>query len=208
VYFTPADEAVIFVRLANGMSIVMANLSNLAARRADGTISFIGVTADAFHFAYVPLSGNGTITARAASTDSSAQAGVMIRETLAANSNHTFSGVYGGSLWGIYRTAGGGSGYAYGGGATIPIWVRVVRSGNTFTDYTSAGGVSWTQVSSQTITMAQNVYMGLAVSGSTSTLSTATFDNISITSAGGGALPIISALSPTLRRPNAQRLHP
>jgi hypothetical protein len=39
VYFTPAGEAVIFVRLVNGMSIVMANLSYLAAWRADGTIS-------------------------------------------------------------------------------------------------------------------------------------------------------------------------
>jgi hypothetical protein len=39
VYFSPADEAVIFVRLANGMSILLANLSNLAARCADGTIT-------------------------------------------------------------------------------------------------------------------------------------------------------------------------
>jgi hypothetical protein len=39
VFFSPADEAVIFVRLANGMCPLMANLSNLAARRADGTIS-------------------------------------------------------------------------------------------------------------------------------------------------------------------------
>jgi hypothetical protein len=39
VYFSPAGEAVMFVRLTNGMSIVMANLSDLAARRADGTIS-------------------------------------------------------------------------------------------------------------------------------------------------------------------------
>jgi hypothetical protein len=39
VYFGPADEAVIFVRLANGMTKVMANLTNLAAWRADGTIS-------------------------------------------------------------------------------------------------------------------------------------------------------------------------
>ena len=39
VFFSPANEAVIFVRLANGMSALMANLSNLAARRADGTIS-------------------------------------------------------------------------------------------------------------------------------------------------------------------------
>jgi hypothetical protein len=39
VYFGPADEAVIFVRLSNGMTKVMANLTNLAALRADGTIS-------------------------------------------------------------------------------------------------------------------------------------------------------------------------
>jgi hypothetical protein len=39
VFFSPADEAVMFVRLLNGMSVVMANLSDLAARRADGTIS-------------------------------------------------------------------------------------------------------------------------------------------------------------------------
>src|SRR6266446_6676665 len=46
------------------------------------------VTADAFHFVYQPLSGNGTIVARVVSTSSIyfAQAGVMIRETLGAGS--------------------------------------------------------------------------------------------------------------------------
>lgn len=39
VYFSQTDEAVIFVRLANGMSCLLANLSNLAARRANGTIA-------------------------------------------------------------------------------------------------------------------------------------------------------------------------
>lgn len=39
VFFSPADEAVIFVRLLNGMSVVMANLSNLAAQCADGRIA-------------------------------------------------------------------------------------------------------------------------------------------------------------------------
>lgn len=39
VFFSPANEAVMFVRLLNGMSIVMANLSSLAAWRADGTIA-------------------------------------------------------------------------------------------------------------------------------------------------------------------------
>jgi hypothetical protein len=38
VFFSQTDEAVIFVRLANGNSCLLANLSHLAARRADGTI--------------------------------------------------------------------------------------------------------------------------------------------------------------------------
>ena len=76
--------------------------------------------------------------------------------------------------------------------------MRVVRSGSTFTGYKSSDGVNWTQAgTSQTITMAQNANMGLAVAGNTSTANTATFDNVSITSAGGGTVPIMSELSPT-----------
>jgi hypothetical protein len=39
VFFTNAGEAVISVRASDGTSPLMANLSNLAAWRADGTIS-------------------------------------------------------------------------------------------------------------------------------------------------------------------------
>jgi hypothetical protein len=39
VFFTDANEAVILVKSSDGSSPVMANLSNLAAWRADGTIS-------------------------------------------------------------------------------------------------------------------------------------------------------------------------
>jgi hypothetical protein len=44
--------------------------------------------------------------------------------------------------------------------------------------------VNWVQLgTSQTISMAQNVYVGLAVnSGSASARATATFDNVSVTS--------------------------
>jgi hypothetical protein len=38
VYFSPTDEAVMFCKLADGMNALMANLSSLAAKRADGTI--------------------------------------------------------------------------------------------------------------------------------------------------------------------------
>jgi hypothetical protein len=60
--------------------------------------------------------------------------------------------------------------------------VKLVRSGNTFNGYTSPDGVDWVQVgTTQTVTMAQGVYIGLAVSGNNnSVLATATFDNVSI----------------------------
>lgn len=38
VFFTDADEAAIFVKASNGTSPLMANLTNLATWRADGTI--------------------------------------------------------------------------------------------------------------------------------------------------------------------------
>jgi hypothetical protein len=39
VFFTNADEAAIFAKAPDGTSRVMANLTNLAAWRADGTIA-------------------------------------------------------------------------------------------------------------------------------------------------------------------------
>jgi len=39
VYFSAANEAVMFCKLANGMNAAFVNLSNLAAGRADGTIA-------------------------------------------------------------------------------------------------------------------------------------------------------------------------
>jgi hypothetical protein len=82
------------------------------------------------------------------------------------------------------RTSNGGSTAEPGGvGATLPYWVKVSRSGSTFSSYASADGVNWVQVgTSQTITMGPTVYVGLAVtSGSTTALATATFDNVSVT---------------------------
>ena len=54
----------------------------------------IWYAADAFHYVYRPLTGNGTITARVVSlqnTDDWAKAGVMMRETLDPGSAYAFS---------------------------------------------------------------------------------------------------------------------
>jgi len=146
-------------------------------------------TADAFHFVYQPLSGDGTIVARLVSLQGGSgyvSPGVMIRETLNAGATNAGSVDWAGYR-GIYfevRTSTGGSTSLSGGvNATLPYWVKVSRSGSTFNSYTSSDGMNWTQQGSQTINMGQNVYVGLAVnSGSASAAATATFDNVSVTS--------------------------
>src|SRR5205807_1299858 len=61
-----------------------------------------------------------------------------------------------------------------------PRWVKLRRSGNTFTAYESADGVSWTLVGTDTIAMQTTVYVGLAVtSHNTSSSATCTFDSVS-----------------------------
>jgi hypothetical protein len=140
-------------------------------------------TADGINFMYQPLSGDGSIVARVLSVSPSSTGGVMIRETLNANSTEMFTSYYAQNIYMSYRTSTGGStSQVVGGGATLPYWVKVVRSGSTLSGYSSLDGVNWVQLgTSQTFAMAQSVYIGLAVSsGSTSTLATATFDNVSV----------------------------
>jgi hypothetical protein len=148
-------------------------------------------TADAFNFVYQPMTGDGSIVARLVSwqgtSQSYATAGVMIRSTLdpaAANAKTADWPYSGGIYFDVRPTAGGSTNepVTTGVAATLPYWMKVVRSGNAFFSYTSADGVSWTQVGSvQTVVMGQSVYIGLAASGgSTSALATATFDNVTV----------------------------
>ena len=154
-------------------------------------------TSDAFNFAYQTLSGDGTIVARIVSTNSLfAQAGIMIRETLNANAKSMFVGTYTNVIYTMFRTTTGGSASSArnSGSPGLPYWVKLVRSGSSFTGYQSLDGLNWAQIgTSQTISMAQTVYVGLGVSsGSTSTLYTGTLDSVSVTSA-----PTITSVSAT-----------
>ena len=161
-------------------------------------------TADAFHFVYQPLSGDGTIVARVVSLQGGVgyvSAGVMIRNTLDAGSVNAKTAdwrSYGGIYFDVRTAAGGSTTEPGNASATLPYWLKVSRSGNTFNSFVSSDGVNWVQVgASQTIVMAQNVYVGLAVnSGSTTALTTATFDNISVNSAAAPA-PVITSVSAT-----------
>ena len=143
-------------------------------------------TADAFHYVYQPLTGDGTIVAKVDSVQATAswsKAGVMIRETLTAGSTHAFMLVSAakGVAFQWRPTTGGTSASISGTLSAPPRWVKLVRAGDVFTGYESADGTTWTAVGSQTIAMAQTVYVGLAVtSHSTSASTTASIDNVSV----------------------------
>ena len=158
---------------------------------------------DSFHFVYQPLTTNGTIVAHVASLTAGAQIGVMVRETLTAASAEMFSYVLSNgqtvtsnmncrTVTGGYAAQGGGQ------SASAPYWLEVTRAANSFSAYVSVDGVNWVQVgTTQTFTTAQTVYVGLGVSsGSTSTLDSATFDNVSVGLGGTLPNPAISGLSP------------
>ncbi|HLP78828.1 MAG TPA: hypothetical protein VK327_18145, partial [Candidatus Paceibacterota bacterium] len=143
--------------------------------------------ADAFNFAYLPATNNCTLIARVASLDNVnvwSKAGLMIRESLNANSVNAFIAVTpsNGVTFQYRSTTGGTSANNNAAGLTAPYWVKLVRSGNVFTGYRSTDGTNWTQQgSATTIAMAANVYVGLAVtSHNASTNCTAAFDNVSV----------------------------
>ena len=73
------------------------------------------------------------------------KAGVMIRESLATNAANAFIAVTPGNgvTW-QYRSSTGGSTTDNNatGGLSAPYWVKLVRSGNTFTGYRSPDGAN------------------------------------------------------------------
>jgi len=162
----------------------------------------ISGTADAFHLAYLPLNGDGSITARVASFSGGApypEVGVMIRETLTASSTYAMVYFNPNQAYLRYRPTTGASDTAQAtgfGNPATPYWVRLIRNGNSFSGCISPDGTNWTQVgTTQTITMATNVYKGLAVSGNGGYLETATFDNVLATI---GSTPFISGIEPLI----------
>jgi regulation of enolase protein 1 (concanavalin A-like superfamily) len=143
-------------------------------------------TADAFRFAWVPMTGDGEVVARVRSVDyasSWSKAGVMIRQSLTPGAAHAFMLVSAGKGYAFQRReiADGTSVNTAGGTGTAPAWVRLVRRGDTFTAYVSSDGNSWTLVGTDTIPMGQQVYAGLAVTSHTVTASArAVFENVAV----------------------------
>jgi N-acetylneuraminic acid mutarotase len=146
--------------------------------------------ADSFRFAYGVLNGDGQVIARVDSvqlTHASAKAGVMIRESLAANSRNVSVVIKGGTGAVMQsRTATAGpTNYSKVNGPAAPEWVKLVRAGDKLTGYYSADGTTWQSLGTTTIAMSSTVYIGLAVTAHDATkLNTSSFSNVSVVPAG------------------------
>ncbi len=145
-------------------------------------------SADGCHFVSQSLSGDFVITARLASmsnTDYWAKAGLMIRESDAAGSRNVSLLVTpeAGGLRMQWRNSANGSTSDHQlSGSNAPRWLRILRSGDTFTGWQSDDGLTWTNTHAVTVAMNSAVLLGLAVtSHQNELLNTAAFDQVNIT---------------------------
>jgi regulation of enolase protein 1 (concanavalin A-like superfamily) len=160
-------------------------------------------TADQFHYVYQPLTGDGEIVARVRSltyADPWSKTGVMIRESLTAQSRHALVAVSAGKGYAFQQRLETGqySSHTSGGSGAAPGWVKLVRTGDLFTAFRSVDGVTWTRIGSDTVIMGDTVYVGLATTSHNETVATtAMIDSLKITaSTSTNRPPAVSLTAP------------
>jgi hypothetical protein len=203
-YTVPADLTV------NGTQALYLEFIGAAGAAANGSTTIDGPGAytlkgsgtdiwnasDQFQFAYMQLTGDGSIQAKVESVENVAgsggwsKGGVMIRQSAGANSVYAIEAVSGGGAGN-----GGGVGFQWrpstgasatagpdGPGIAAPYWVKLTRVGNEITGFNSADGVTWTQQGTpQTIAMTDPVLIGVCY---TSHVNATTFGTSKLTNVG------------------------
>ena len=127
--------------------------------RVTASGSGIGSSSDSGSFVCHPFDVDGSISALVTSVESTtinAMAGVMVRESLAVGSPHMYTAINptSGAVVQTRTSSNAVTSTSVANGAVnAPYWVRVVRSGNSFTQFISPDSVTWTNVGTQTISM-------------------------------------------------------
>ena len=154
--------------------------------------------ADQFRYAYLRLTGNGSITVKVESignTNGWAKAGVMIRESLDAGSKHAAVVVTPSNGVSFPRRAATNdvSAQVNQAGVQTPRWVRLTRTSDVLKAEHSADGKTWTSVgtdpaaSSATIPMTGQIYLGLCLtSHNAAAVCTAQFSGLATTGGVSG----------------------
>jgi len=206
---------------ADTLRLFVAGLAPGFLETGDGTIlmNAIGTdiwgTSDQFRFAYKSLTGNGSLVARIDSLDVTpdvwVKAGVMIRQGTGTGSQHSFMPITGsgggGASWQGRVDTGQASVNQDNAGVpvAVPYWVRIDRSGNSFTGFISPGGETWTQIGDpREVVMTDPVLIGMALTSHNANQATsAQFSGVSFTGNVTGAWQVaeIGATQPEGNRP-------
>jgi len=142
-------------------------------------------TADAFPFVHQPWIGDGQIVARVLDLqggDSRAEAGVMLRESLASGSRHVLLAVNS-KLEATLRRRLQTDAYSVENvhTGTNCAWLRLMRMDNTFVGHVSTNGMDWEYVWHTTLNLPRQLEAGLAVTAhSNGQVATGQFDNVSL----------------------------
>lgn len=140
---------------------------------------------DSYHYAYVPLIGDGSFITQitlGSGTSIDTRAGIVIRESLSASSKN----------FAVFVSGDGQVGYNYrrytglwrssdftSSGLPEGAWLKIERDGNTISGFYSFDSENWNLVHSRAISMDEAVYVGIAVtSGDSNETSTASFGRI------------------------------
>ena len=163
--------------------------SNLGSGNYQITSSGIGnsYTSDNQHMLHQTLCGDGEVYAQIAGITPMGWAGIGFRESAAAGAKKAEL-ASNGSYFVQRRIRTATNGFAFPQQLFRPgqTWLKVVRSGNVFSGYTSANGVTWNFAFSQTIQMASCVEVGAFAQAMNVQLSPATATINSLTVVGGG----------------------
>jgi hypothetical protein len=156
-------------------------------------------TNDHFHYAYEPLTGDGTIIARVVNPEVTqdywTKAGVMFRQDLNTGSPNDFM-LYTPNTghqepvqqWRDgYGQGSGDTGNHSGGnfGQPVPIWLKLERVGNNFNGYwavdVNGSPGAWQLMTTHTTVMPTTVFVGLALTAhNNGAVATATFDHVQV----------------------------
>jgi uncharacterized repeat protein (TIGR03806 family) len=144
----------------------------------------LGGVSDSCRYVSQTLTGDGEIRLRvnSQSPGTNSQTLVMIRDSLSAGSPMAAVSVKGtsGEYAFLRRFSSGGATTTSISAATSPArWVRIVRTGGTFTAYKSYDGIAWFDIGSSNIAMGASIRIGFAaVSGFNTSTNTAFVDNV------------------------------
>jgi hypothetical protein len=151
----------------------------------NGSGANINDSADAFHYDYTTLAGDGTIIAQISSlsnTSGWAKAGLMLRDGNSAGAAEVSMLISpNGTAEFETRAAANQTTVDTDAVETGARWEKLVRSGNSFTGYVSKDGQTWIKIGSTTFNADSSLEVGLAVTSRvTGSLETAVFSNVSI----------------------------